>query len=524
MNPSNHVPNGHVDNYEETVSSVSLPLPDSSVNSHSRKQQQNSNNPSQADDLCRIAKESFRFGQTLKGEPFAVEIAGPNLAMMLSGSDFKSTLSRLFYKRLSRIPNSSALADAICVLKGIALESEPEELPVRVARYGIDIIVDIGDRTGSAIVINSDSWEVKKESPIVFRRTELTAPFSKPVAGGNIDDLRKVLNVTDDSFRLLIGWLVSTFIPDIAHPIVMLGGQMGTGKTTAAGYITHLTDPSTAPLKVDPRNIEDWSLTASASWVVSIDNLSEIRPWFSDALCRTVTGDGFVRRKLYSNNELSVLSFRRCVLLTSIDAGALRGDLGERLLMIDLEPIDRGSRLSETALGTQFEHVKPAILGAILDLVVGVMGTPPSTDQTKLPRMADFALVLAALDELDAMDGSLFETYLEQETRIAETVVDSDNVADAVRTFLTMRSNWIGTATELLEELSGSSPPKDWPKNPQVLSGRLKRAAPSLGKVGIDVTFDREASTQRTRLIKLARHETASSSSSQSCNDANLDD
>lgn len=495
----------------------------SSSGPRGEKQQQSSGYLSQAEVLCKIAEEVFRFGQTSKGEPFAVEIEGPNLAIMLSESEFSSTLSRLFHKRLSKVPNSSAIKDAVCVLKGKSLESEPEELPVRISKHEENIAVDVGDRDGRSIVINANDWKVHEKSPVVFRRTELSAPFSIPVRGGSIDDLRRVLNVTDDSFRLLVGWIVSTFIPEIAHPIVMLGGQMGTGKTTAAGYITQLTDPSTAPLKVDPRNVEDWSLTASGSWVVSIDNLSEIRPWFSDALCRTVTGDGFVRRKLYSNNELSVLSFRRCVLMTSIDAGALRGDLGERMLLIDLEPIDRSSRLGETALSELFQSLKPGILGAILSLVVGVMKNLPAINQTGLPRMADFARVLAALDELDALDGSLVETYLGQEIRIAETVVDSDLVADATRTFMKQRDSWIGTATELQEALSSSYPPKDWPKNPQVLSGRLKRAAPSLAKIGIDVTFERDSTVERTKLIKLVSQQTAAIPSSQASRNAQAD-
>ena len=527
MDSSKFDTNDHIDNAEESRSGRSSPpLPKqdgSSAESNSGKHQQSSGHSSQAEVLCGIAEELFRFGQTSRGEPFAVEIAGPNLAMMLSESNFKSTLSRLFYKRSSKVPNSSALSDAVSVLKGKALESEPEELPVRITKHEDSVIIDVGDRAGRAIVINIDGWEEIVKSPVVFRRTELTAPISIPVTGGSIDDLRSVINVTVDSFRLLVGWIVSTFIPDIAHPIALLGGQAATGKTTAIGYITELTDPSTAPLKVDPRNIEEWALTASGCWVAGIDNLSDIRPWFSDALCRTVTGDGFVRRKLYSNNELSVLSFRRCILLTSIEPGALRGDLGERLLLIDLEPINSNAVISETALNAKFNDLKPKILGAILDLVVGVMRNLPNTDPPQLPRMADFARVLAALDALDALDGSLFETYVSQETRIAETVIDSDIVADAIRTFMNQRPNWIGTATELLDELTPCSPPKDWPRNPQMLSGRLRRAAPSLGKIGIGVTFDRETTTKRTKFIKLIRHESASNSSSQSCNDANPD-
>jgi hypothetical protein len=52
---------------------------------------------------------------------------------------------------------------------------------------------------------------------------------------------------------------------------------------------------------------------------VVLDNISGIPDWLSDALCRAVTGDGMVRRRLYENDDLTVLAFRRVVALTSID-------------------------------------------------------------------------------------------------------------------------------------------------------------------------------------------------------------
>jgi hypothetical protein len=75
---------------------------------------------------------------------------------------------------------------------------------------------------------------------------------------------------------------------------------------------------------------------AAGSWVVGVDNLSTIPAWWSDALCRAVTGDGDVRRKLYSDADLTVFASRRVVLLNGIDLGVVRDDLSERLLTIDL--------------------------------------------------------------------------------------------------------------------------------------------------------------------------------------------
>jgi hypothetical protein len=48
-----------------------------------------------------------------------------------------------------------------------------------------------------------------------------------------------------------------------------------------------------------------------------LDNLSTVPDWLSDSICRAVTGDGDVRRKLYTDGEHAVFSFRRAVAITS---------------------------------------------------------------------------------------------------------------------------------------------------------------------------------------------------------------
>ena len=58
-----------------------------------------------------------------------------------------------------------------------------------------------------------------------------------------------------------------------------------------------------------------------------LDNVSDIQPWLHDAICRAVTGDGLLRRQLYTDSDVSVLAFRRVVALTSIDPGRLAATL-----------------------------------------------------------------------------------------------------------------------------------------------------------------------------------------------------
>ena len=240
-------------------------------------------------------------------------------------------------------------------------------------------------------------------------------------------------------------------------------------------------------------------MAAAGSWLVAIDNISSISGWWSDALCRAVTGDGWIRRKLYTDSELAVLSFRRVVLLTSIDAGALRGDLGDRLLLADLEPIPPSKRRSEAELGRALDASRARILGALLTELSAVLKALPEVKLHGPPRMADFARVLAALDKLHGTES--FRAYLRQRGRVVEDVLEADGVAAVVREL----ADWQGTAGDLLKRITPEGPrPRDWPTNPTALVARLKRLVPALGQVATQIVFHDER-TNRGREISIRK-------------------
>lgn len=83
---------------------------------------------------------------------------------------------------------------------------------------------------------------------------------------------------------------------------------------------------------------------------MALDNVSVIAPWFSDALCRAVTGDAMPRRRLYTDSDAVILRFRRAIVLNGIDLGAMRGDLADRVLLIELERITKEKRREDKRL------------------------------------------------------------------------------------------------------------------------------------------------------------------------------
>ncbi len=228
-------------------------------------------------------------------------------------------------------------------------------------------------------------------------------------------------------------------------------------------------------------------MSASGSWVVALDNLSGITLWLQDALCRAATGAGNVRRQLYSDSELAVLNFRRVIITTGIDLGAIRGDLADRSIIIKPERIPPTARRLEADLGDAFAKAWPTITAGLYDLAAQVLEVLPSIRVANPPRMADFASVLAAVDQVTGSNG--LDRYTEHGEQLAEDVLDGDEVAVAVVAFMAKKDRWNGTATELLDKVTPPQPGKHWPTTAHHFSGRLRRATPVLA-IAANLTVD----------------------------------
>jgi hypothetical protein len=439
--------------------------------------------------LIEMALARYEFGQSTTGEVFARPKDGPRIVSLLRGSRtaIRSTLAREFYREYGRVASQTALADALSVVEGFAQETDEQELHLRVAQNDAGLWLDLGDLDGRAVLITRTGWEVLEEPPMLFKRTTLNGALPEPEAGGDIADLWRLLNVSQDDRPLLLAAIVASLMPNMPHPVIALTGEAGTGKTTTQKIVVSMIDPGPVPVRKAPRDSESWVTAAQGSWVVGLDNLSEIQPWLSDSICRAVTGDGDVRRKLYTDGDHAVFAFRRCVCLNGIDLGATRGDLGERMLPISLQRIPEHRRLTEDEIWPLWEKMHPRILGVLLDLTAGVLSNLPSVELESKPRMADFAKILRAVDMVLGTDG--LAHYISKQSSLAADSLSGDSFSAALAA---MTETFEGTSAELRDKLTPATekPPRDWPKNPRQVTTMVRRAAPSLIKLGWSVEDD----------------------------------
>jgi hypothetical protein len=202
---------------------------------------------------------------------------------------------------------------------------------VRVARHGDDTLyLDLCNDPWEAVEITASGWHIvlSQAVPVKFVRKDNAAPLPYPTRGGTVEILRRFLNVeTDEDFGLFVAWVIGTFNADGPYTILVLQGEQGSAKSITVRVARSITDAAVEPLRAPPRSERDLAIAASGNWTPELDNLSGIRPWLSDALCRLATGGGFATRELYSDDREVIFSQKRPVILNGIDSLAVAGDL-----------------------------------------------------------------------------------------------------------------------------------------------------------------------------------------------------
>lgn len=436
--------------------------------------------------------------------------------------DFKAKLRSLFEENVANtLYSDSLLNNAVSHIKHKALGRNIKKyVATRIAFENDVIYYNLADDYQSIIAVESDGYyscymDGLLNKKFAFHSTPSMECQKMPVESEAEPDLMELLkpyiNLPENEQRLLVVTILTWFISDIPHPVIMLQGGQGSGKTTLTTIIQKIVDPCNHEAFVMPKNKEELIIALANNYLLVIDNASSLPKDANDLLCSAVTGASVVKRALYTNNDASVVSFKNCILLNGIDVGNIKPDLYDRTVKFEMQGLKGSYRLSSELLD-EFEEKLPIIMDKIFKILSEAIAAYNSVKTSRVYRMADYVHWAQAISK--AMFGSdevLLKDYEDNRSELTDSVIEGNPVAVVLREYLRDQTEFPIqiTPAQLLVELrrkanngldtfasaANASPylsyapnSPTWPKTPQSLSKMLNRLKENFAREGYEIS------------------------------------
>jgi hypothetical protein len=418
-------------------------------------------------------------------------------------------LRQLFYRHEQRGLSGEALQMVAGTLEAKAVhELSQYELHVRSAWHQGALYVEL--QPGRVLQVDATGWRIDADPPVRFRRFPNLGRLPDPKPCDSYEDLLDVLLIQEPVNRRLLGaHLATELLPHISRPILLLTGPQGAAKSTRQRLIKRVLDPGKPEtIRLDPKDILQ---KAMHTQVVMVDNLSTLPDWALDLLCRLCTGEADSKRKLYADDEDIIYELKRAVLLNGVNPPGDRPDFNDRLLPIEVERLTPEQRRTEEVLWGILAERHAHWLGALFTQLSKAMGCRArvAEEMPQLPRLADWGLWAAALYKAQGHEYAVFlEDWKGITQRQQAAVVEGSPVAQVVLKFMSMRSAWEGTYSELYDALAPTAEAmhvaKDraWPRASRWLSRYLNELSPVLRDYGIELIRDRRTNSTRWVTLK----------------------
>lgn len=250
------------------------------------------------------------------GEGFVtMEVRDHEETFPLKSDRFKKYLSKLFFVETGSIANSESINCVVNLLQAEAeFGEEQHNLTLRVAELNGDFIYDLTNEKHQCVKISKEGyWKVLDKTPVpLFRRYNQTPqelPIGSPsqyplLEAQDVDPLEYFLsnltNVKDNETKLLIKVvLITWFIPDIPHIMLLVHGSEGSAKSTFMSLIKDIVDPAKPKLLTIHDNKSEFIQQLSHNYLSPYDNVKYNPKWLSDEVCKAVTGSGHTEDALH---------------------------------------------------------------------------------------------------------------------------------------------------------------------------------------------------------------------------------
>lgn len=414
----------------------------------------------------------------------SIEQEGHREYLAVQDRGYQQQLRYLFYQKYDKTLNKDSLKQVLDTLEVKALHEGKEIEPAYRCKYlNGKLYYFLADKEQSVICIEKDGYHFLDNSFVPFIKKRAMAEQVVPLKSKKLFRKLAVKHwkfLTKEDRILHHVLLITRLITDIPMPIVYYQGDRGASKTTAMKMDKMLIDPSTADVKALPRSINDVVSALSGQYMVCFDNINQIPNDLANIFCICATNGTYGKRKLYSDNDETLIKLNARLGFTGITTISSQPDLLDRTVCIKFARIEGTKRKTMEEVMDNFKKDVPFMLDRIFIILSKAIEIYETLELNGLPRMADFAKWGYAVAEAMNYGGETFlKIYEENQNELLETMVEEDSLTHVLIEFIQQHGHFEGSMTELLVGLTREaesmeiSTKNGWVKDASVLSRKL---------------------------------------------------
>lgn len=434
---------------------------------------------------------------------FLIEEGG-NRLIIPDGRDIEDRLMVLYENQYGEPPNMNMLRSAIVSMCARArVNGDRVNLHVRIGHQDGAIYYDLCNPDYQAVRITGQKVRlVKCNVKCRFCRDPNALAQCNPDLSTSSKELipllEKHFHFVDQCTMLFAAYLVGCFFPGIRQPALVLHGEFGSAKTTAARLTKSLVDPNKIDVLSSFPDLRDLAVILQGSVYVVFDNLNRLTKKQSDELCSLITGGQQAYRELYTNRGLAVLKPRASIALTGIDLPLSANDALDRTIALKLAAIAPEKRKGDAQVQADFMRDKPRIMGAIFNALSAVVRCQETLKPDRSARMADsYRVELAAAMAIGIGREEFENAYHLNMRRTAVVAGNHGELFQKVLSLAEKAGRWEGNATQLVSALRYDHDSYA----PSTLSKDLKSLKTSLREFGVHVNTNQYTHNERKIVI-----------------------
>lgn len=374
---------------------------------------------------------------------------------------FELAIKSFWKKRYQEILSDKEVQEILNLIEIECFESKNRiKLNHRIYAERRQLIYQLDTDTNTSVLIEDRECCLIETPDFLFDggadfKNQVEPDFNVP-AEELLTYIKKHFNVKNEDDAILLTILIVSSMMGMGfnHPVILIQGEKGSGKSECLKKIEMIVDPKASGICTYTNSKEAIVLRLSNSYFTCFDNVSYIPKAISDLFCSAVTGACDTTRKLYTDTEERILNLHSIIAMTSINGVARSADLIDRSCLITLNRFKKSEIKTESNIMTSFQKDLPSLLGAIFNTIAIVLADRKKVKAREKIRLADFhekaiKIGRALGIEEDRITDILFRNRME----LSLSILESSSIASCLKILMEDEKKYTETPTNCLNDL-----------------------------------------------------------------------